>query len=78
MIVKTNHIQSGIAYCFWQNKIVEVPGPHVDEVCWDGCPYLNGSNQGEGIECLWNDGTNTPYSDAPPDRLEELGQIAPR
>jgi len=58
---KTNHVQQGLAYCFLINKIVNVPGEHIEKVCLGRkCPYFNGSAQGAGIECLWDDGKNDP------------------
>lgn len=70
----TNHLQIGKAYCFWLDKLVEVPGPHIAEVCVNGCPYLAGSVQGEGIECLWDDGSDVAIYDAYlPDILAEIG-----
>lgn len=66
-MTKTNHIQSGIAYCYLKQQIVAVPGDHVTQVCLgERCPYMNGNAQGEGIECLWDDGTNLPFAHADP------------
>lgn len=70
----TNHLQVGKAYCLWLDKLVEVPGPHIAKVCVNGCPYLAGSVQGEGIECLWDDGTDIPiYDEYLPDILAGIG-----
>lgn len=72
---KTNHIQRGLAYCYLKDELVEVPGPHIQEVCLgEKCPYLTGSAQGEGIECLWDDGTGIPLSYEDPFVLQKLGE----
>ncbi len=74
--MKTNHVQRGLAYCYFINDIVEVPGPHVEDVCLGRqCPYLNGSAQGEGIECLWDDGSDEPFTvDEAPSVLQGMAE----
>ena len=72
-MAKTNHLQVAMAYCYLKRVIVAVPGPHIADVCLgEKCPYMAGSVQGEGIECLWDDGTNEPISRADPYTLQEL------
>lgn len=62
-MTKTNHIQSGRCYCFLKNIVTDVPGEHIEKICLgEKCPYMNGSYQGRGIECLWDDGTNDPLN----------------
>lgn len=64
--VKTNHIQSGVAYCFLKDMYVPIiSSNHIQRVCIkESCPYFNGSAQGDGVECLWYDGTNSPIDDS--------------
>lgn len=71
--MKTNHVQRGRAYCYKLNKIVNVPSRHIQRVCLgQSCPYLAGAAQGEGIECLWDDGTDDPLTvDMPPEELQK-------
>jgi hypothetical protein len=72
-MTKTNHLQTGLAYCYLKRQIVPVPGPHIADVCiGEKCPYMAGSVQGEGIECLWDDGTGRPLSYDDPFALEKL------
>ena len=75
-MTKTNHIQVGLAYCHLKKEIVAVPGEHVEKVCLgEKCQYLNGSAQGEGIECLYDDGTDRPFTNGEdPYKLQKLDQ----
>ena len=53
---KINHINfpdpNGKVYCYAQNKIVSFNDVFVK--C-SKCKYFNGTAQGRGIECLWED-----------------------
>lgn len=74
----TNHIQTqpgGEAYCHFLGKIVDIFDGHIQDVCiGKQCPYLNGDAQGDGIECLWDDGTGRALSYDDPEVLMELGK----
>jgi hypothetical protein len=54
--MNTNFIQtSDDVYCKFQNAIAYMSDGHMQKVCIaQNCPYLNGTAQGEGVECLWN------------------------
>lgn len=53
-----NHINltnsEGQVYCRKRNKVVVLDGRHTQEYC-NKCPMFQGSAQGEGVECRWND-----------------------
>ena len=55
--MKVNHInypdRNGDIYCRRLNKVIELTNDAWDD-CFD-CPHFNGSYQGSGVECLWND-----------------------
>ena len=72
----TNHVQRGWAYCFFKDDVVEVPSEHIPKVCMgESCPFLNGFAQGEGIECLWDDGTDDGLTvDMPMIELQDRGE----
>lgn len=58
-MVDTNHIQvSAKVYCELLKSYLPLTGSHYTNNCLGRCPYFAGSAQGEGVECLWNDGTN--------------------
>jgi WD40 repeat protein len=42
--------EDGKVFCKKENRIVSVD---IDKC--DNCPYLSGSLQGDGIECIWDD-----------------------
>ena len=55
--MKVNHInipsRLGCIYCHQLRRVVSL-----DDVVWDecpNCPMFNGSYQGAGVECLWDD-----------------------
>ena len=59
--IKTNHIHTadlkGRVYCYYTNSVAILLTK--DAPC-HSCPYLVGSAQGKGVECLYYDGTNKP------------------
>lgn len=61
---KTNHINysdpDDQVYCYRIDKVVVLDEKHWSEYCFK-CPYLNGSAQGGGVECLYHDGSNRPF-----------------
>lgn len=67
--MKTNHIHFATlenqVYCYRHDEIVTYNRKFVNEAC-QGCPFYNGSNQGQGVECQYRDGSDLPlaqYSD---------------
>lgn len=44
--------KSGKVFCKRQNRVRKIAPEYTD--C-DKCPYLFGSLQGQGIECMWED-----------------------
>jgi hypothetical protein len=58
--MKTNHVnfadQNGKIYCFRYDVVAELDDVFVQGHCVK-CPYYNGNAQGEGIECLYADGS---------------------
>ncbi len=75
---ETNHIQETPAYCLRLDEIVELTQEHYENNCFNKCPYLRGSNQGKGIECFWDDGTDEALSYLDPEKLQKLGKKAKR
>lgn len=82
-MIPTNHIQNGAdqIYCHKLQVVLHyLPQYHMDTECLNGCPYFAGGYQGDGIECLYYDGTNEPV-DLRTDawtlkkRMETLGQV---
>jgi hypothetical protein len=58
---KTNHIQFfGTIYCRKQDAITEMVGDFIQRNCVR-CEFLSGSNQGIGIECYYEDGSNKSF-----------------
>jgi len=61
---KTNHINfgngNGKIYCYRFNKITVLDANWWRDNC-NVCPYLNGSAQGDGVECLYDDASNRPF-----------------
>ncbi len=61
---KTNHINfadsNGEIYCYRTNKVTVLNNEWWEEQC-NVCPYLNGSAQGDGVECLYHDASNRPF-----------------
>lgn len=53
---KINHINYayGPIYCRKRNKLVDFDMNQVNDFC-SNCEMFNGSAQGEGVECLWED-----------------------
>lgn len=58
-----NHInfldENGCIFCRRAGKIMEVNPHFLSHMCND-CPFFNGSAQGEGVECLWEDTRDIP------------------
>lgn len=44
-------------YCRKLDRVLPLTISHYEDECSD-CPYFNGSAQGYGVECLFNDGSN--------------------
>ena len=53
---KVNHFnymtKDGKVFCKRQDRVRKIPPEYKD--C-DKCPYLFGSLQGQGVECIWED-----------------------
>lgn len=53
-----NHInipdENGDVYCHRTGEIAPLTEEHMGELC-TACPFFNGTAQGNGIECYWND-----------------------
>lgn len=62
-IRKTNHINyvdtDGQVYCFRKDSVVQL-NSNQWKFCAK-CPYLNGTAQGDGVECLYADGSNEDF-----------------
>lgn len=72
----TNHVQGRIAYCKLNGRVVDVlVNEFYRNNCFKkGCPYLFGSNQGEGVECLWEDGSNLSFVQLPAEQVKKLDE----
>ena len=56
-MAKINHINyatAGKIYCRLRNKVVDLDIEQQRDYC-SSCPMFNGSAQGQGVECLWED-----------------------
>jgi len=60
MMRKTNHIHSpdedGRVYCFLHDEIEPLTSEFLQQTCAN-CAFFEGTAQGEGIECLYQDGS---------------------
>jgi len=58
--MRTNHVNfvdpNGRVYCFHYDQVAELDEVFVQGHCVK-CPYYNGNAQGEGVECLYADGS---------------------
>lgn len=58
--MKTNHVQisSGDSiYCHWTGNVTNYTPYHAKLYCFNGCPFFNGTAQGQGIECEFDSGS---------------------
>lgn len=61
--VKTNHVQDGSRpiYCHRRREIQDfLSKEFFEDNCLSGCPFFEGTYQGQGIECKYYDGSNNP------------------
>jgi hypothetical protein len=73
-----NHVNypngSNQIYCRKRKKVVELTDQHQTDYC-DKCQFFNGSAQGEGVECRWDDPRNVPDLKIVTDPQLELNQL---
>jgi len=66
MAKKINHINyatAGKIYCRSRDKVVDLDVEQMRDYCSE-CPFFNGTAQGQGVECLWEDvreGVQNPH-----------------